>query len=102
MVIAPLAFWVRTKEGRPREALQASLTRLVDAMHGRVLGLNVAVAHIWAEQQYLLTSAGRWIPVEDSYIAAIAQRHHLIIATGNEKDFQRPGLKVSNRFKVLL
>jgi predicted nucleic acid-binding protein len=99
IVVAQLAFWIRTKNGRTRDALQAWLTRLIDAMHGRILGFNVTVAHVWAEQQHLLQSAGQKMPVEDSYIAAIARRHNLVIATGNEKDFQRPGLKVFNPFK---
>jgi predicted nucleic acid-binding protein len=99
IVIAQLAFWVRTKQGRQREALQAWLTRLTEAMHGRVLGFNVSVAHVWAEQEHLLKTTGKRMPVEDSYIAAIARRHNLVIATGNEKDFRRPGLKVFNPFK---
>ena len=37
VVIAQLAYWVRTKEGRQRQALQGWLTRLVDALHGRVV-----------------------------------------------------------------
>ena len=28
------------------------------------------------------------MPIEDSYIAAIARRHNLTIATGNVKDFR--------------
>lgn len=40
------------------------------------------------------------MPVEDGYIAAIARRHNLIIATGNIKDFQRPGIEVFNPFDV--
>ena len=100
IVIAQVAYWVRTKEGRRRDALQAWLTRLTDAMHGRVLGFNVAVAHVWAEHQHQLGAAGQRMPVEDSYIAAIAIRHNLVIATGNEKDFTRPGLKVFNPFKL--
>jgi hypothetical protein len=39
------------------------------------------------------------MPVEDSYIAAIARRHNLVIATGNDRDYRRPGLKVFNRSK---
>ena len=101
IVIAQLAFWVRSKQGRTREALQGWLTRLVDAMHGRVLGFNVTVAHVWAEQEHLLVTAGQRMPVEDSYIAATARRHNLTIVTGNEKDFRRPGLKVFNPFKDL-
>ena len=102
IVIAQLAFWVRTKQGKPHEALQAWLTRLTDAMHGRVLGFNVSVAHVWAEQQHLLNKAGQRMPVEDSYIAAIARRHNLVIATGNDKDYRRPGLRVFNPFRELV
>ena len=98
IVIAQLAFWVRTKRGKQRVALQKWLTELVEAMHGRILGFNVSFAHVWADQQYQLQTADKPMPVEDSYIAAIARRHRLTIATGNGKDFQRPGIKVFNPF----
>jgi len=101
VVIAQLAYWVRTKEGRQRATLQAWLTRLVDAMQGRIHGFNVSVAHVWAEQEHLFEKAGRRMPVEDSYIAATARRHGLTIVTGNDRDFRRPGLKVFNPFKEL-
>ena len=101
VVIAQLAYWVRSKEGHQRTALQAWLTRLTDAMHGRIHGFNVSVAHVWAEQEPLLERTGRRMPVEDSYIAATARRHDLTIATGNDRDFRRPGLKVFNPFKEL-
>ncbi len=99
IVIAQLAFWVRSKQGKQREALQKWLTQLVEAMQGRILGFNVSVAHVWAEQQHQLEKIGRPMPVEDSYIAAIARRHNLTVATGNEDDFQRPGVTVFNPFK---
>lgn len=101
IVIAQLAYWVRTKEGRQRQALQGWLTRLGEAMHGRILGFNLAVAYVWAEQQDVFRRAGVRMPVEDSYIAAIARRHNLVIATGNARDFRRPGLKVFNPFREL-
>jgi toxin FitB len=101
VVIAQLAYWVRAKEGRQRETLQAWLTRLVEAMHGRIHGFNVSVAHVWAEQEHLLERAGRKMPLEDSYIAATAKRYGLTIATGNERDFRRPGLKMFNPFREL-
>ena len=47
-----------------------------------------------AEQERLLDKTGERMPVEDSYIAATARRHGLTIATGNDRDFKRPGLKV--------
>src|SRR5687767_15763177 len=73
VVIAQLAYWVRTKEGRQREALQGWLTRLVRAMDGRIHAFNVSVAHVWAEQQRQLEAAGVRMPIEDSYIAATAR-----------------------------
>src|SRR5580704_11423717 len=101
VVIAQLAYWVRTKDGRQRQTLQSWLTRLVDALHGRIHGFNVSVAHVWADQERILDKAGQPMPVEDSYIAATARRHGLTIATGNDRDFRRPGLKVFNPFKEL-
>jgi predicted nucleic acid-binding protein len=101
IVIAQLAFWVRSKRGKQRVALQKWLTELIDAMQGRILGFNVSVAHIWAEQQHQLQAAGQPMPVEDSYIAAIARRHNLTVVTGNAKDFQRPGIKIFNPFEEL-
>ena len=101
IVVAQLAYWVRTKEGRPREALQRWLRRLLDAMEGRVLGFSVGVAHVWAEQQRELDEAGLRMPLADSYIAATARRYGLTVVTGNDRDFRRPGVKVLNPFKDL-
>lgn len=101
IVIAQLAYWVRSKQGKQRVQLQAWLTRLVASMEGRVLGFNVGVAHVWADQQCLFERAGKPMPVEDGYIAATARKHGLTIVTGNDKDFRRPGLKVFNPFKAL-
>lgn len=101
IVVAQLAYWVRTKKGRQREALQQWLTRLIDALHGRVHGFNVSVAYVWAEQQRQLDQAGQRMPIEDSYIAATARRHGLTIVTGNDRHFRRPGLRVFNPFKEL-
>ena len=101
IVIAQLAHWVRIKEGRKRAALQVWLTRLIDALQGRILGFNVAVAHVWAAQEQQLALSGQPMPVEDSYIAATARKHGLVIATGNEQDFKRPGLTVFNPFREL-
>jgi predicted nucleic acid-binding protein len=99
IVIAQLAYWVRIKQGRQREALQKWLTRLIDAMHGRIYGFSVSVAHVWAEQGFVVSKAGQRMPLEDSYIAATAKRYGLTIATGNDKHFRRPGLKTFNPFK---
>ena len=101
IVVAQLAYWVRSKEGRSREALQRWLRQLLDAMEGRVLGFSIAVAHVWAEQQRALDAAGLRMPLADSYIAATARRHGLTVVSGNDRDFRRPGVKVFNPFKEL-
>ena len=101
IVIAQLAYWVRSKEGRSRQDLQDWLRRLIDALGGRILGFSVSVAQVWADQEILLEKEGLRMPVEDGYIAATARRHGLVIVTGNDKDFRRPGLKVFNPFKEL-
>ncbi|NJL26718.1 MAG: type II toxin-antitoxin system VapC family toxin [Thermoanaerobaculia bacterium] len=101
IVVAQLAYWVRTKDGKQREALQDWLTRLLDALHGRVHGFNVSVAHVWADLERRLEQAGLPMPLEDSYIAATAIRHGLTVATGNERDFRRPGVSIFNPFEEL-
>jgi predicted nucleic acid-binding protein len=101
VVIAQLAYWVRTKQGKQRKDLQAWLSRLIAAMQGRIHGFNVSVAHVWADQEKMLADAGLKMPLEDGYIAATARKHGLTIATGNDKDFRRPGIKVFNPFKEL-
>jgi predicted nucleic acid-binding protein len=101
VVVAQLAYWVRSKEGKPRDSLQIWFRRLVEAMQGRIHGFNVSVAHVWAEQEHLFEQAGLRMPIEDSYIAATARRHDLTIVTGNDKHFRRPGLKIFNPFKEL-
>lgn len=99
IVIAQLAAWVRSKEGRERAALQAWLGDTLAAMEGRVISFNVSVAHVWAELWSDLRRQGRTMPIEDSYIAATAKRHGLTIVTGNERDFRRPGVKTLNPFR---
>jgi len=101
IVIAQIAYWVRTKQGRTRARLQEWLRRSIEALEGRILSFNIAVAHVWAEQRLLLEQAARPMPIEDSYIAATARRHDLTIVTYNENHFRRPDLKLFNPFKQL-
>lgn len=99
VVIAQLALWVRMKQGRQRAMLQTWLSDLLRAMEGRVISFNVTIAHVWAEQQALLSASGQPMPLEDSYIAATAKRHGFTIVTGNDRDFRRSGVKTLNPFR---
>ncbi len=44
IVIAQLADWVRTKDGRRRQALQDWFSESIDSLEGRIYGFNVSVA----------------------------------------------------------
>lgn len=101
VVIAQLAYWVRTKQGAQRAELQKWLRKLVDSLEGRILSFNTTTAQVWADQKFLLEQEGQRMPIEDSFIAATARRHGLTIVTGNEQDFRGPGLKVFNPFNAL-
>ena len=101
IVIAQLAYWVRSKEGLQRRDLQDWLRKLVDALCGRILGFNVSVTQVRADQEHLLEKHGQRMPVEDGHIAATARHDGLTIVTGNEREFRRPGLKIFNPFKEL-
>jgi predicted nucleic acid-binding protein len=101
IVIAQLAYWVRTKQGGQREALQEWLTRLIEAMQGRIRSFNASVANVWADLQHQLIQAGQRMPIEESYIAATALRHRLTIVTGNDRHFRRLTLKIFNPFQEL-
>src|SRR5215207_7989982 len=53
-VIAQFTDWAWSKEGRQRKTLQTWLSKLMDAMHGRIHGFAVSAACVWTEQEHLL------------------------------------------------
>jgi predicted nucleic acid-binding protein len=83
-------------EGARKRALQAWLSRLVEAMEGRILNFNTSVAMVWADQEADFSRKGCLMPMPDSFIAATARRYNLTVATRNTGDYARPGLKVVN------
>ena len=72
VVIAQIAYWIRTKEARARARLQTWLRQSIEALEGRILSFNIGTAHVWADQKFLFEQAGQRMPVEDSLIAATA------------------------------
>ena len=83
-------------DGAKKQALQLWLNRLMDALEGRVLNFNTAVATVWGRQEAEFKRKGCPMPMPDSFIAATARRHNLTIVTRNVADYTRPGLKVFN------
>ena len=81
-------------DGAKKRALQAWLNGLMDAMEGRILNFNTSVAMVWGRQEAEFKRKGCPMPMPDSFIAATARRHNLVIITRNVADFTIPGLKV--------
>jgi predicted nucleic acid-binding protein len=72
-----------------------SRNRAIDAITVVSIASKFQLRTYRAEQEQPLERAGWWLPVEDRYIAATTRRAGLTIATGNDQDLRRPGLKVS-------
>jgi predicted nucleic acid-binding protein len=86
------------EEGAKRRALQLWLNRLIEAMEGRIISFNTAVAIVWGQQESEFAAKGCPMPMPDSFIAATARRHNLIIVTRNIADYDRPGLRTFNPY----
>ena len=52
----------------------------------------------WAELLARLRTRGETMPIKDSLIAATALAHKLTVATRNQTDFEKAGVKVVNPF----
>ena len=98
--ISEIAFGVeRLPASRRRDRLQRDLAEIVDRMGDRILRFDTRVALTWAKLRAATVRTGALIPIVDSYIAAIALRHGLVVATRNNEDFERAGIKTTNPFE---
>ncbi len=52
----------------------------------------------WADLLASLRASGRAMPIKDSLIAATALVHGLTVATRNEADFEKAGVRIVNPF----
>jgi predicted nucleic acid-binding protein len=52
----------------------------------------------WARLLVSLRAAGRAMPIKDSFIAATALVHGLIVATRNTRDFEKAGVRIVDPF----
>ena len=88
----------RLKDGKRKTQLRAWLQALGDCMKGRVLSFNTSTAHVWGQMKAQWDRKGLVVPSLDSQLAAMAQRHQLILVTRNTADFARTGVKLLNPF----
>jgi predicted nucleic acid-binding protein len=87
------------ERARPRDpakaaALERWLLEVKAAFHGRVLGIDDAVADQWGRM-----SAIRPVPAIDGLLAATALTHGLTLATRNDREVAGLGATVLNPFR---
>jgi toxin FitB len=78
---------LRETEPRRSQKLTAWLGKLEQRFAGRILSLDVAALHVWAQIAARAELAGQPVPVMDSMLMATAQCHGLTLVTRNVQDF---------------
>jgi toxin FitB len=100
LTIGEISFGVeRLPSGRKRTRLQSGLDELIRSMGDRILRFDTRVALIWGKLRADLARSGTLMQAEDTYVAAVALRHQLTIATRNSRDFERAGVRILNPFE---
>ena len=84
-----------TPAGRRKDALEAAMTRWLDAGFGeRTLPFDSAAARVYAEIAADRRQTGRPIGEADCQIAAICRQRDAVLVTRNVRDFQGTGVEV--------
>ena len=78
---------LRGTDPRRSQKLTAWLGKLEQRFAGRILPLDAATLHVWAQISAHTELAGQPLPVMDSLLMATAQCHGLTIVTRNLQDF---------------
>ena len=78
---------LRNADPRRSQKLTAWLGKVEQRFAGRILPLDAAVLHVWAQIAAQAELAGQPLPVMDGLIMATAQCHGLTVVTRNVQDF---------------
>ncbi len=78
---------LRASNPRRSQKLTAWLGKLEQRFAGRILPLDAAALHIWAQISAHTELTGQPLPVMDALLTATAQCHGLNIVTRNVQDF---------------
>ena len=78
---------LRTSDPRRSQKLTAWLGKVEQRFAGRILPLDAAALHVWAQIAATAELAGQPLPVMDGLIMATAQCHGLTVVTRNVQDF---------------
>lgn len=85
----------RLQAGARRERLQRWLeVDLTDRFNGRILDVDRATAETWGIIMARAGTAGLRLPTMDALLAATAERHGLVMATRNVRDFRQAGVAI--------
>lgn len=79
---------LRAGDARRSQKLTAWLGKVEQRFAGRILPLDAAALHAWAQLSAAAELAGRKLPVMDGLIMATAQCHGLTVVTRNTEDFR--------------
>ena len=78
---------LRERDRRRSQKLTAWLGKVEQRFAGRILPLDAAALHVWAQIAARSELAGQPLPVMDGLIMATAQCHGLTVVTRNVQDF---------------
>ena len=78
---------LRATDASRSQKLTAWLGLVEQRFSGRILPLDTAALHVWAQLSANAELAGKPLPVMDGLIMATAQCHGLTVVTRNVQDF---------------
>lgn len=78
---------LRASDPRRSQKLTAWLGKVEQRFAGRILPLDTAALHVWAQIAAHAELAGQPLPVMDGLLMATAQCHGLTVVTRNAQDF---------------
>lgn len=78
---------LRTSDLNRSQKLTAWLGKIEQRFAGRILPLDAAALHVWAQIAAQAELAGQPLPVMDGLIMSTAQCHGLTVVTRNVQDF---------------
>jgi len=78
---------LRASDPRRSQKLTAWLGKVEQRFAGRILPLDAAALHVWAQIAAHAEQSGHTLPVMDGLLMATAQCHGLTVVTRNVQDF---------------
>jgi predicted nucleic acid-binding protein len=101
ITLAEICYGLRIlPSGQRRQLLQTRFEQFVsEGFAGNIIDFDESAARAYAEIMGMRKEKGRPMSLPDGQIAAIAQTHHLTLATRNITDFEDCGIQLINPFE---